>query len=118
MERKPVDGVLALEEAKNRDRIALEAEAKFKFFFVGLVFAILSFAIQFPLKVGPYYLRIVETASWVCIAITGLLSLTDIGGFSVSRPYSLATGGRRIMWVAFSVGVALLLVSKIWTSLQ
>ena len=114
-----MDGGLGLDEEKNRQRIALESAAKFRFFFVGLVFAILSFAIQFPIEGAGYYLKLAEAASWAFIAITGLLALADIGGFSrSSEPKSKLTEfARGAMWACFLVGILLLLTSKIWASL-
>lgn len=118
--RAPVDGGLALEEEKNRQRVALESAAKFRFFFVGLVFAILSFAIQFPVKSTELCLKLAEASSWGLIAITGLLALADIGGFSLSSEpkSSLTRYARGAMWLCFLLGVVLLLTSKIWASFK
>ena len=117
-QRESVDGGLGLEQEKNRQRVVLESAAKFRFFFVGLVFAILSFAIQFPIKSEEFYLKLTETSSWGLIATTGLLSLADIGGFSLSSEpsASLTKQARGVMWVCFLLGVVLLLASKICAS--
>jgi hypothetical protein len=119
-ERKPVDGGFGLEQAKTRDRVSVETAAKFRFFFTGLVFAILSFAIQFPLKTSDQSLKIVEATSWAFIAITALLALLDIGGFSASSDSSsrLTPHARGFMWFAFLAGVVLLLTAKTWASLS
>lgn len=118
--REPVDGGIGLEHEKNRQRVVLESAAKFRFFFVGLVFAILSFAIQFPIKSEEFYLKLTETSSWALIATTGLLSLADIGGFSLSSEpnSSLTKLARGVMWVCFLFGVVLLLASKICASFE
>ena len=117
--RTPVDGGLALNHEENRQRVSLESAAKFRFFFAGLVFAILSFAIQFPVKSPEFYLKLTEAASWGLIAVTGLFALVDIGGFSLSSEANnrLPRFARVAMWSCFFLGVVLLLVSKIWASL-
>ncbi len=119
-QRTPVDGGIGLDLAMNKQRIDLETAAKFRFFFVGLVFAILSFAIQFPVKSVEFYLKLTESMSWGLIAVTGLLSLADVGGFTKSpEQYTRLTQSARFtMWGCFLIGVALLLVSKIWASFQ
>lgn len=119
-QRTPIDGGLGLEHEKNRQRLVLESAAKFRFFFAALVFAILSFAIQFPIRSTGISLKCVEASSWGLIAITALLALADIGGFSLSSEpkSSLTKFARGTMWVCFLVGVMLLLVSKIWAAFQ
>ena len=119
-QRKPMDGGIGIEQENNRRRIVLESAAKFRFFFVGLVFAILSFAIQFPLKSTEFCLKLAETSSWGLIATTGLLAIADIGGFSLSSEpnSSLPKFARGAMWVCFLFGVVLLLASKIWASFE
>jgi hypothetical protein len=116
--RTSLDGGLALDQEMNRQRVDLETAAKFRFFFVGLVFAILSFAIQFPIKTFEFGLKLSEATSWGLIAITGLFALVDIGGFSLSSESNkrLTTYARVAMWVCFFTGVVLLLASKIWAS--
>lgn len=118
--RPPADGGIALEQEKNRQRVVLESAAKFRFFFVGLAFAILSFAIQFPAKSAEFWLKLAEAGSWGLIAITGLLALVDIGGFSLSPEPSSSLGkfGRGAMWICFLFGLVLLLFSKIWASFE
>ena len=118
IDRSSIDSGLGVEQAKTEHRVIVESAAKFRFFFVGLVFAILSFAIQFPLKVADTEIKFAEVSSWGLLAITGLLALADIGGFSVfSEPTTRLTGwSRGAMWLCFLFGVVLLLVSKIWAS--
>jgi hypothetical protein len=116
----PIDGGLGIEREKTNHRVSVESAVKFKFFFVGLVFAILSFAIQFPLKSTYPALKISEASSWGLMAITGILALVEIGGFSVSETSTngLTRWGRVAMWGCFLLGLLLLLASKIWASLQ
>ena len=119
--RQSLDGGLALDHEKNRQRVDIETATKFRFFFVGLVFAILSFAIQFPVKGVDFHLKLTEAISWGLITITGLFALIDIGGFALSSDHSkcrLSKFARIVMWACFLVGVVLLLASKTWASFQ
>ena len=118
--RTPLDGGFALEQAKTRDRILAESAMKFRYFFVGLVFAILSFAIQYPIKTSVLGLKFTEATSWGFIAITGLFALIDVGGFSLSAEPSggLTRLCRGLMWACFLIGIVLLLASKIYGSFQ
>ncbi len=117
-ENQSIDGGLGIERAKTEHRVSVEAASKFRFFFVGLVFAMLSFAIQFPMKAGALMLKVVESSSWALLAISGLLALADIGGFSAQDcgGTRLSISARRFMWLFFLLAVALLLTSKILAS--
>jgi hypothetical protein len=94
---------------------------KFHFFFTALVFAILSFAIQFPVSSDILYIKLMEALSWLLIAATALLALKQIGGFSSEDTkkgfIGLGKKCRTGMWVLFFVGVSLLLSAKILNSL-
>lgn len=94
---------------------------KFHFFFTALVFAILSFAIQFPVSSNHPWIKIIEATSWLLIAATALLALKQVGGFApidtLQYHQGLSIRWRRIMWFLFSVGVGLLLTAKIANSL-
>ncbi len=93
---------------------------RFHFFFAGLVFAILSFAIQFPVSSINLWIKLAESLSWVTIGFSGLLALRQIGGFAPadSPRYlkDLSPNWRKVMWAAFLVGIALLLIAKITDS--
>lgn len=67
----PQDDALKI-EAKERARADTEKQLekvrsiyKFHFFFTALVFAILSFAIQFPVSSENLWIKIMEVVSWV-----------------------------------------------------
>ena len=66
--RTPLDGGVGIEQEINRQRIVLESAAKFRFFFVALVFAILSFAIQFPIETTKFYLKLVGIFAKNCLS--------------------------------------------------
>jgi hypothetical protein len=115
---EPLDGGVALDRAKVENRVEVESAARFRFFFTGLVFAILSFAIQFPIKSTLAVLKVTEALSWVLLAIAGALALVDIGGFSTQpdATHRLTPRFRRYMWLLFAAAVVLLLFSKIAAS--
>lgn len=123
----PQDDALKI-EAKERARTDTEKQLekvrsiyKFHFFFTALVFAILSFAIQFPVSSENLWIKIMEVVSWVLIAATALLALKQIGGFApidtMEYHQGLNTRWRKVMWFLFFVGVWMLLIAKILNSL-
>jgi hypothetical protein len=95
---------------------------KFHFFFTALIFAILSFAIQFPVETDYVWIKILEVISWAIIAFTALLSLKQLGGFSSEDTLKFHSGlgkvWRYLMWILFVAGVILLLTAKIMSSLN
>jgi hypothetical protein len=54
---------------------------KFDFFFTGLMFAIVSFAMQFPVRSACLILRVAESFSWIIFLATGICALYVCGGF-------------------------------------
>jgi ABC-type transport system involved in cytochrome c biogenesis permease component len=89
---------------------------RFYFFFTGLVFAVLSFAIQYPVKTTNLFISIGEAISWVLLAIAGFLALREIGAFHLKDTKkaleSLKERQRWCMWASFIAGVGLLLAAK------
>ena len=79
--RDPIDPV-SDEMHITRDRAMVESVYKFKFFFVGLVFAILSFSMQFPVKTEIIIIRTTEIISWLLLLVTGYFAIKDCGGFN------------------------------------
>jgi hypothetical protein len=123
----PQDDALKI-EVKERARADTEKQLekvrsiyKFHFFFTALVFAILSFAIQFPVSSENLWIKIMEVVSWVLIAATALLALKQIGGFASTDTMEYHQGlnirWRKVMWFLFFVGVWMLLIAKILNSL-
>lgn len=90
---------------------------KFHFFFAGLVFAILSFAIQYPVKGNNSMIRGYEALSWGLLAFTGLLALKQIGGFAPEGTNKYLQNLRKnwmiVMWSSFVSGLVLLIIVKI-----
>ena len=123
----PQDDALKI-EVKERARADTEKQLekvrsiyKFHFFFTALVFAILSFAIQFPVSSENLWIKIMEAVSWVLIAATALLALKQIGGFASIDTMEYYQGlnirWRKVMWFLFFVGVWMLLIAKILNSI-
>ena len=110
----PQDDTLKI-EAKERARADTEKHLekvrsiyKFHFFFAALVFAILSFAIQFPVSSENLWIKIMEVVSWVLIAATALLTLKQVGGFApidtMEYHQGLNIRWRKVMWFLFLSG--------------
>ena len=93
---------------------------KFDFFFTGLVFAIVSFAIQFPVKNKSWILKIVEGFSWLLFIIAGICSLYVCGGF-ITRHTEIVLKKREAripkvrfcMWLFFIAAILVLVIVKI-----
>lgn len=93
---------------------------KFNFFFTGLVFAIVSFAMQFPVKSACLGLRIAEGFSWVLFLITGFCALYVCGGF-VNRHTDPVLRKREEklplvrfwMWIFFIAAIVILAIVKV-----
>lgn len=93
---------------------------KFDFFFAGLVFAVLSFGMQFSVKSCCTYLKIAESISWVLFLIVGLCVLYVCGGFLTQHTHGElekrqkdSPKVRRIMWVLFVFAVGILSIVRI-----
>lgn len=119
-DRNPIED----NQAKELQRSAIETHLekvraiyKFHFFFTGLVFAVLSFAIQYPVSNAYRWIKVIESMSWVVIGLTGFLALKQIGGFSLDDTMKYHSGlskkWRKVMWFLFVFGVLLLLIAKI-----
>ena len=95
---------------------------RFEYFFAGLVFAVLSFAIQYPVAESVRFIKSLEAVSWVALALTGLMSLKGLGGFAPTyastykQTVMLSEPARKVMWGLFVVGVSALLAAKILDS--
>jgi len=112
-------------EVQERDRIRyqtiLASVFKFKFFFVGLVFAILAFSMQFPAKSNCVLIKAFEIISWILFLTTGYLALKDVGGFHARYNEKAMEGigpkWRKLMWELFLAGIISLMFSKFLESL-
>ena len=118
MSRTPLDGGINLHTVK----AGIDAEHKSRFFFAALIFAILSFAIQFPIKGNCIILKIAEVFSWFIMILSGYFSLVICGGISIK----IISGSAQIindhfhkewtneilMWRLFYSSLFLLLVVK------
>lgn len=93
---------------------------KFDFFFAGLVFAIVSFAMQFPIKSHFIYLRIAEGVSWVLFLAVGICALYICGGFFTKHTHAALQKRnehlpkvRCWMWRLFISAIGILAIVKI-----
>src|SRR5207245_4871214 len=58
----------------------LETLGKFRLFFAGLVFAMLSFSVQFSIVTANRAVTWCQFAAWLLLLVTGALALRDAGG--------------------------------------
>jgi hypothetical protein len=93
---------------------------KFDFFFAGLVFAVLSFAMQFPTKSSFIYLVVAEGISWILFFLVGMCALYLCGGFltqhthgELERHQKHQPKVRSVMWVLFVIAVGILAIVRI-----
>jgi len=90
---------------------------RFHFFFVALVFAMLSFSVQFRVNTNVLMIKVFEIISWITLAATGFLGLIQVGGYSLDDTEKYHKGlnkkKRILMWVLFTLGVTTLLIAKI-----
>jgi hypothetical protein len=97
----------------------LQSILKFRLFFAGLVFAILAFSIQVPIKTAPppSVGWTLQVAAWASLLISGMLALRDAGGFVSALTEAAITGlqrrGRAAMYVLFSLGMMCLAAARI-----
>ena len=100
-----------------RDRAMVEAIYKFRFFFVALVFAILSFAMQFPVVTASACIKSIEAFYWLLLIVTGFLAIKDCGGFASIINEEAINGlkqkQRKTMWALFFIAIILLFIAKV-----
>jgi hypothetical protein len=66
-------------------RLAIEAQGKFEFYFVALVFTVLGLAIQTTPDSGPVVARVSELLGWLCLFGAGLAGLSRLEWTPVIR---------------------------------
>ena len=95
----------------------LESLQKFRIFFAGLVFAILSFSIQFSITSSQSPIKCFQIISWISLLGTGVLAIKDAGGFVSKYPEKsfegLSEQWRIFMWGLFVVAMVLLILTRI-----
>jgi len=95
----------------------LDSLQRFRLFFSGLVFAILSFSIQFAIQQADVVVKWLQGTAWFFLLFAGFFALKDAGGF-VSEYNERSFDGlkpktRIIMWVLFALSIILLGVARI-----
>ena len=94
----------------------LDSVSKFRLFFAGLVFAILSFSVQFSVATANRAAKGCQLAAWILLLLTGMLSLRDAGGFVAKNTddvfEGLSPAVRRLMWACFLLAIILLMSAR------
>jgi hypothetical protein len=120
-------------DEKNRDDLMarerlryqwmLDNVSKFRLFFAGLVFAMLSFSIQFSVVTANRVAKWCQLAAWLLLLVTGVLSLRDAGGFVTRNTEDVFDGlrptVRLLMWTCFLLAIILLMTARFlsnWTT--
>jgi hypothetical protein len=97
-------------------RLNLQYLMRFYLFFVGLVFAILSFSMQYSIKTPYIYIKSAEIVAWFLLLISGLLGLKEIGAFTIKNSGKvlerLGPFARFIMWIFFSGALLILVITR------
>jgi hypothetical protein len=120
-ENKSNENHAIVDSDKTRYRVILESVYRFRQFYVAFVFAILSFAMQFPTKTVSLYVKVPEIGAWVLLTCAGYFALKDCGGFEGVITEKVAEGidssHRKMMWKLFFWAIVLLLITRIIDSL-
>ena len=111
------------EDLRARERLRyqwmLDSVSKFRLFFVGLVFAMLSFSVQFAVQTTDRAARWCQVLSWIFLGLTGMLALRDAGGLIAKNTEKVFDGlpprTRRFMWLCFTLGVVLLAAARFFS---
>lgn len=94
----------------------LSSIQRFRLFFSGLVFAILSFSLKVDFSCLAVFTKIIYSFSWMSLLICGLLSIRECGGFqsqfSVNSFDGLSKSFKNVMWYSFIISLTLLVVAK------
>ena len=109
------------EEVRARDRLRyqsmLDSITKFRLFFAGLVFAMLSFSVQFSVVSANRAVKWCQLAAWLLLLATGVLALRDAGGLVTKNTEAVFDGlppvVRGIMWGCFLVALVLLMSARL-----
>jgi len=105
-----------LERERIRYQWMLDSIRRLRFFFCGLVFAMLSFSLQFQVESPSKLIIGFEFGSWILLAITGFYALKDCGGFAIKLTEDVFEGlkpkERKRMWQVFFGAIVLLMFAK------
>jgi hypothetical protein len=93
---------------------------KFKMFFAGLIFAILSFVGTSPISTGNIYIKIFETLSSLSLLLSGIFLLSDLAvsagimpnGFYIRRLCIYMHNNRFDYWTLFLIGISLMVIDR------
>lgn len=101
-----------------RHQAVLSSLTKFRFFFAGLIFAVLSYSIQKPVDSVSPYLNWAESISWLLLLASGLFAVKECGGFNLKLTEDAVFSGlseryRKVMYGLFILAMLLLVLSRI-----
>lgn len=104
--------------ASERDHVNWMRDSlqKFRLFFSGLVFAILSYSLQVDFSKIDTPAQMLYSSAWVMLLVTGLLALKEAGGLArrnlEDNFNGLSPNIRAVMWLAFAGSLLLLGLAK------
>jgi hypothetical protein len=118
-DNSPEDAARIANAGQSEENIKLQNQ-KFKMFFTGLIFAILSFIGTYPIKTTATYLKVFEIISSFSLLFSGLFLLTELAVFSqvmtnefYLRKICLYMHGKKLnYWTLFIIGMCLMIVDR------
>lgn len=97
--------VLSSDSDLSAKRFLQDSEHKFRFkqFFAGLIFAIISFMAAHKINTQSSIIKSIEVATMILLFISGCLLLFQLAGYK---------GKEKIYWVCFCLGMLLLIFNR------
>ncbi|HHF7365606.1 TPA: hypothetical protein ACPSKY_000706 [Legionella bozemanae] len=113
---------LAQEIQGHQEKSRIDFEYKFKLFICGLIFAVLSLAVQHPVESHSVLLKILEIFSWLFLLLSGYFSLVWVGNFHIHfisqgfekfrQVFKRKWSPEILMWRLFYISLFLLVMVK------
>lgn len=118
------DDTIELQKMLQAENLAdKEYLRKFRMFFTGLIFAIISFIGSHPISTSNCYLKIIEITALTSLLIAGFLLLAKLSGVYIKGTYNeLQTKWHKFLyfifninmhyWIFFIIGMILILIDR------